>query len=159
MCEKNYFGNSLLFQEYEEPTELKFIDFQQMTATSPIFDLSYCIYSSAAYNVLANLDHFLNVYYQSLSDMLEVFHLDVQDIYSYNTFKSQWNKHCKFGYSMGLLILKQKLMYKDVEDIKLSEDLYKNLDLESVVEGKYDIKLLKERVQCLVRHMYENGFF
>lgn len=130
-----------------------------MTATSPVFDLSYCIYSSGSAAILDNLDRFLRVYHLSLSDTLAEFGLNVEDTYPFETLKSEWKKYCKFGYSMALLLLKQKLMYKDVETIDLTDKVEENIDLESFEKGKYDKKLLELQVRHLVRHMYANDFF
>lgn len=127
-----------------------------MSAASPVYDLSYCIYSGGTRDIFNDLDYYLHVYYKSLSDTLKQFGSNVELIYPFTTFKSEWKHHCKYGYSMALLLLKNKLMYKEAQCIEITEEI--NVDLEMFEKGKYDKELLDIRAKDLVYHMYVNRF-
>lgn len=127
-----------------------------MHSTSPVFDLSYCIYSGGTADIFDKLDYYLHLYHQSLSETLKLFAMNAASVYPIQTLKSEWRDYCKFGYSMALLLLKNKLKYENVENSKLTDEIIVNL--EEFETGKYNKELLKVRVKGLVKHMFENDF-
>lgn len=146
---------SFSLQIYGQPTDLKFIDFQQMTLGTPIYDLSYCLYSGGTKEIFSELNYFIEVYYNSLANMLMKFGLDIKNIYTLNSLKLEWKKYCNYGFCMALLLLKNKLRYEDSDGTISTEEI---VNLETFEKGKYDKDLLETRARDLIRHMYVNDF-
>lgn len=142
-------------QIYGQPIDLRFIDFQQMTSGTPVYDLSYCLYSGGTKDSFTDLDYYIEVYYKSLANVVMKFGLDVKTIYSLNTLKLEWKQYCNYGYCMALLLLKNKLRYEDADGIEKIEEI---INLESFERGKYDKEMLETRARDLVQHMYVNDF-
>lgn len=126
-----------------------------MTLGTPVYDLSYCLYSGGTKEIFSELDYYIEVYYKSLANMLMKFGLDIKNIYSLNNLKLEWKEYCHYGFCMALLLLKNKLRYEDSDDILLKEEI---VILETFEKGKYDKELLETRARDLIRHMYVNDF-
>lgn len=88
---------------------MRFIDFQLSKVASPIFDLSYYLYTCADKSVLQNFDFLLQVYYSSLSNFLEDFGVCIETVLTFKEFKEQWRVYGKFGLIMCPTLIKMEL--------------------------------------------------
>lgn len=138
--------------------DIKLLDFQLVSSGSPVLDLSYCFYSGGSGESLNNLNVFLKIYHDSLSDTLKVFNLDVEQMYPFTRLKEEWKTYCKFGFAMAVMLWRVKFIDDSVamevqpenEDIEVLEPIKIRADK----EDEY-----KRRIRELVYHMYENDFF
>ncbi|KAJ8957804.1 hypothetical protein NQ314_006479 [Rhamnusium bicolor] len=119
----------------------------------------YDLVWGASKKVLDDLDYYLKVYHNSLSETLNEFGCNAEELYPFAELKKDWKHHCQLGFTMGLLLWRVKLTSEedvlDLTDFKEefdtnTSDLYFNI--------KYDEATYKERSRNLILHMYENDF-
>ncbi|CAH1169798.1 unnamed protein product [Phaedon cochleariae] len=116
-------NNMFKYNESQQISEIKFLDFQVAGRGSPVQDLSYCFYSGASTEVLQNFENLLRIYHDTLSTALEAYGCAVDEIYPMRTLKDEWTKYSKYGLLQSILIRKAKLT-----DSKDAHDLNKLLD-------------------------------
>lgn len=122
---------------------------------SPVFDLSYCLYSGGSSDAFNKLEEYLKMYHTSYSSTLHSFGFQAVSIYSFSTLKTEWKNFCKFGFGMGLMLWGVKLVDKNTQiDFSKEEELGEPLKIDETKKDDY-----KQRVRELVMHMYENDFF
>lgn len=131
------------------------LDFQFVRHRSPVYDLSYFFYSECSIEVLDKLDDYIEIYYSSLSETLIELGLEAKNLYSLNTLKEDWKKYCKYGFALGLLIRKLKL----VHDSNLpSSDELKSNEL-NLIEFPEEKKLVWQQInRSLILHMFNNNY-
>lgn len=121
---------------------------------NPIFDISYCLYSSGLASSFNNLDKSLTTYHKSLSETLEKFDLDADQCYSFNTLKQEWKDYCIFGFGMTLFVSRLKLREGDILDMtKYNGTKLEPFKIPIEQEGNY-----KENMRDLVLHMCNHNF-
>lgn len=148
----------MLFQENGKVQQVKFIDFQQICSGSPVLDLSYSLYAGGTKEIFDNLDFYLRIYHDTLSDTLKQFDIDVNKIYSFENLQEEWRKFCKFGFVMASIIWRVK--FKDDETpLKYIENVDPNEILDPIPIRKDKEEDYKRIIRDLVTHMYENDFF
>ncbi|KAG5896182.1 hypothetical protein JTB14_016957 [Gonioctena quinquepunctata] len=152
-------SNNIMFRydEFKKPIDIRLIDFQITNLSTPVFDLSYCLYSGGSREIFDELDYYLAVYRKSLAETLVKLKCHPELEYSLDMIKEEWRKHCRFGFIMGLLILKGKLVNKD-GDKDISEILSKSGEMEEMEAGMYNEGAYKKKCLDLIRHMHVNGF-
>lgn len=141
----------------EKPTDLCLLDFQLVRKGSPVLDLSYFFYAGAPKHLLKKLDHYLKYYHSVLSKQLKMFGIDVENVITFEELKNDWKTYSKFGYLMGILIIKGALTETD-EIIDIA-DLSANSDMslsESFLRKFKNQDLINERLKDLTDHMLEN---
>ncbi|KAG5889700.1 hypothetical protein JTB14_029730 [Gonioctena quinquepunctata] len=151
-------SNNFMFKTDEtgNVTDIRLIDFQMIRKGTPVFDLSYCFYSSASEEALGELDFYLKVYHSSLSQLLETFELDANKIYPFQVLQDEWKQHCKFGFMMGMICWEQKLRY----DVGI-RDLNKIMDGDQSEMQKprlFDSEKYRRVTRNVLAHMYHNDF-
>lgn len=90
-----------------------------------------------------------------MSDTLKEFDLDVEKLYSLQTFKEEWRKLCKHGFRLSLYVWILKLADKNSPP-EMTEEGPNWEKCEIDVNKK---EHFKERIRELVYHMYDNDFF
>lgn len=121
---------------------------------TPVFDLSYCLYSSANQEILNKLNVYLEIYYTSLSATLKAFSLNSESIYSFKTFKEEWKDCCKYGFPFGMFLWRLKLFPSDA-----APDLTdKVIKMDKSIPSEDRQKLYEERIRELIIHLYDNDF-
>lgn len=120
---------------------------------SPIFDLSYILYSGASEDNLNKFDDYLEIYHNSLTNTLKEFDLKAEIVYSLKMFKEEWKKYCKFGFPLALGIWKLKLI-----DQNELPDFSKNIDDVTMKIAECFEEDYKNRIRELVFHLNSNGF-
>lgn len=137
---------------------MKLIDWQCSYIASPVLDLSYCFYSGATGKHLDQLDYFLKVYHDSLTEVLKEFAVDAQQIYPLSTLKQEWKKFCKFGFHMATALWKAKLADPNkLPDFAVSSTELDRRDLWVVAADKKEV--YRQIIRDLVFHFKKNDFF
>lgn len=132
------------------------IDFQSPIGPSPVTDLSYCFYSGGTKELFDKLEEYLTIYHSSLSKTVQEFGYDPEEIYSFNTLKTEWKKYCKFGFGGSVVIW--RLKYADdrhLPDFTTydGDEPLKPIPIVERKENEY-----KGIVKGLFLHLYEQGF-
>ncbi|KAJ8926076.1 hypothetical protein NQ315_009932 [Exocentrus adspersus] len=138
-------NNNMMFK-YEDdnktqPTDMRFIDFQLSKVASPVFDLSYYLYTCADKPVLDQFDFLLQAYHSSLSDALEELGLDCEQVLSYDQLKQHWRKYGTYGLALAPMIVKIEL-FESEEAVDFAESLKKGQGFKNTV----DVKLQEQEV-------------
>lgn len=150
-----YFLSERQLQEARQVTDIRFLDFQMSKEGSPCCDLSYCLYSGASKEILKDLNYYLQLYHDSLSETLRQFGCDSRLLYPLQELKNDWKRFCKLGFTLALMLWKLKLThdgeFKDLEDfVKLSEEEFNS--------SAYDEETYKKVTRDLILHLYENDY-
>ncbi|XP_028136985.1 uncharacterized protein LOC114331579 [Diabrotica virgifera virgifera] len=103
-------SNNIMFKynDYLEIDDLRIIDFQMCFVGTPVYDLTYSLFSGAGKEALDRTDELLDIYYQSLSEALKKYGLDPEKTYPQTAFKEEWKKWNKFGFFISILVLSAK---------------------------------------------------
>lgn len=137
-------------------SKIKFLDFQIISSGSPVYDLSYFFYSGASGEAFEKLEHYLKIYYNSLTDTLHDFALDVETIYTFDKLKEEWIRYCIFGFALAILLWRIKLVDKEaVPDLTEYKDVDK---IQPVKIAEEQQEKYKQIIRELVLHMHNNGF-
>lgn len=124
---------------------------------SPIYDLTYCLYSGGTKAIFDNLDHFLQVYYDSLSQNLREYGCDPNEVYPFKAIKEEWRTYSQLGLTVGMLVWRGKLTYED-DAVDLCDMSNGDADLKQYFETKYDKETFQRTMRDIILHMYENNF-
>ncbi|CAH1170176.1 unnamed protein product [Phaedon cochleariae] len=156
-------SNNIMFKynDNDDIEDIRFIDFQLTRVGTVVYDLSYCIYASCSGETIDNLDYYLKIYHQSLSESLKGYDLDPELIYSYENFKDEWKQYSKFGLIMGLLANSGK--HRDLDSVPELTEL-----IDNQVNGRNDginpkiNRHISEKFldigRSLVLHACKNGY-
>ncbi|KAF7273067.1 hypothetical protein GWI33_014194 [Rhynchophorus ferrugineus] len=156
-------SNNMLFK-YSESNKLedvKLIDFQLVRGSTPVHDLSYFFYSGASKKDFDNIEHYLQLYHGSFSEVCLLFGEDPKELFPLETLRSDWKQYALLGLLMGIQLWQVKLVakermqevFKEIEDCKEKEQkVWANL-----MEAVYDTEEFKERARALLVHGIEYG--
>ncbi|XP_050296035.1 uncharacterized protein LOC126735954 [Anthonomus grandis grandis] len=141
-------NNNMMFKYQDaskkKPTDMVFLDFQLSTVGSPIYDLSYYLYSIADENLLKYHDLLLQTYHRSLVSFLrelkeESINISLEDI------KRHWIEYGKFGLTMAALIVKVELSevdeVVDIAEVAEAGDLNDTFNVEIKNMDDYDSRM------------------
>ncbi|XP_030766423.1 uncharacterized protein LOC115890359 isoform X1 [Sitophilus oryzae] len=151
---------NMLFKYEDEsyptiPTKVCLIDWQLASLAPPIFDISYFFYICAGKKDLNNYMRFLNVYHTVLGDSLKDFGLDIEEIYPYDRFESDWRKLSKMGYFMTIVMLMQCLSETKTHNFEEMAD--KGQDIYDMNQRKQEISdVYRQRMGDLVEFLVKN---
>ncbi|XP_072384199.1 uncharacterized protein [Diabrotica undecimpunctata] len=139
--------------------DIKMFDFQMAGVGSPILDLTYSFYSGADEESISNLDHFLEIYYKSLSETLKDYGCSAEKVLPFTELKKEWKEHNAFGVLLGLLIWNFKYLEQS-EDPNMAELLDTDSQGEnfSQILQKADSTGFKSASLAIMRHLYKNNF-
>lgn len=132
---------------------MRFLDFQLARVHSAAFDLAYFIHLSAPKRVLDEVDKYLRIYYNSLSDFLKELGSDPDSVFPFDVFMMQWKKYRKFGLAMGLVGFRFMLTEQD----EVPELTTKEILEQSLVRDIANQKEQDRRVIDMVRYFVETG--
>nr|XP_023024456.1 uncharacterized protein LOC111512548 [Leptinotarsa decemlineata] len=143
----------LKYNDSGKPIDLRLIDFQFAYVGTPVYDLSYLIYSGGTKEIFDELDHYLEVYHESLRNTLRKYECD-PDTYPFHMLKYEWTRYSNFGFVMGLVLIKEKFMYENKE-MTLSE-IIDNIDnLKDFDKTRFDIEEVKKKSLELIDHRFK----
>lgn len=137
---------------------MRFLDWQLVSLGTPVFDLSYFLYSGAGKSVLDKLEHYQHLYYESFSTTLRELGDDPETLYPFSAFQADWKKYCKFGFLLGLMLQRMKLISND--EIRDLHDVKEDSDVDNTalfMEATFDKNSFEERARNLVLHVYSLG--
>lgn len=128
-----------------------------ITDSSPVYDLSYMLYTSASIEDIRNLDKYLKIYYESFSDTVKSLGSDPEKLLPYGALKEDWKKYCKFGIQLGIMVHKMKLFDKnDMSKVGSDDKMWKEVAAINFTGPRYEI--YRERVKPLIEDSYKNGY-
>lgn len=150
---ENFIDDNFPLQNEGKVEDIRLLDFQLMCHGSPIFDLSYCLYSGASELTQNKLDDYLETYHHSLTETLKEFDLEAETIYPVKIFKVEWKKYCKYGFPLALFIWRLKLL--DQNEIP---DFSKESGANTIKISEWFKEDYKNRIRELVFHLHNNDF-
>lgn len=134
---------------------MRFIDFQLSQVASPIFDLSYYLYTCADKSVLQNFDFLLQIYYSSLSDVLEEFGVVLENVLTYKDLKEQWKVYGRFGLIVSTMLVKITLCESD--EVVDFTDAAKEGNIQNMMDFEIKNKdIYEERMRDVFEHWAKN---
>ncbi|XP_023016278.1 uncharacterized protein [Leptinotarsa decemlineata] len=152
-------SSNLMFKHDEsgKAIDMRTVDFQLMKLGTVVFDLSYAMYSGGSKEIFDELKHYLDVYHKSLSSALKELQCDVEELYPRKELENEWKTYCKFGFLMGLLTLKENLVYEN-GNLDITEIIQRSEEMKEVEVGRYNKDEVHRKSVELIRHMYTSGF-
>lgn len=112
------FFNFFQFQESGKLEDLKLLDFQLTRDGTPVHDLSYFFYSSAAKKDLDSIEDYLKIYHQTLSQTIKRLGENPDEIFPYKVLIREWKENALMGVILGVHMWRVKLLDKtDYEDM------------------------------------------
>lgn len=106
-------------EEYKNPTDIVFLDWQLSRYTSPVMDVFFFI--STATDKSFRDEHYhslMEVYHSTLSVSIKKLGCDPQKLYSFDKFKGDLKKFCRFGVYFGSFMAQYCVAeQKDVGDV------------------------------------------
>ncbi|XP_023014529.1 uncharacterized protein [Leptinotarsa decemlineata] len=151
-------SNNMMFKTdgHGKVVDMRLIDFQMIRKGTPVFDLSYCFYSSASKESLRELEFFLKIYHDSLSQCLKTYNCEAEMMYPFGVLKKEWKEYCKFGFMMGMICWEQKLRYEvGIRDLSKIIDGDKS---EMQKPRLFDAEKYRNITRDVLDHMYCNDF-
>ncbi|KAF7270172.1 uncharacterized protein LOC143201572 [Rhynchophorus ferrugineus] len=146
-------NNNMMFQykvgNKSKPTAMAFLDFQLASVGSPIYDLSYYLYSVASDQVLDYFDVLLEYYHWHLVGFLRELGESSPDI-TLRDLKRHWSLYGSFGMAMAPFIIKVELSDDNVGDLVESAESGNLADT-----FNYELQDMDEyyrRVKSVIRH-------
>jgi thiamine kinase-like enzyme len=94
-------------------SDVCFLDFQLSRLASPVYDLSYFLFTCLSEDDIPNFDEIVNVYYESLSEFLRKLGSDPDKMFPFEELQKQWKRFSLFGLTMLPAIIKVCLSDKD----------------------------------------------
>ncbi|KAF2893914.1 hypothetical protein ILUMI_12257 [Ignelater luminosus] len=154
--------NNMMFKYEDEgnpnkPTKVCLFDFQISRLGPPVLDLSYFLYGCSSKKVIDNLDHYLDIYYESISTHLHRLGCNSKKIYPRLIFQEQWKKYSRYGLINSMMLLHATLSEQD--EVKHLTEL---ADSGKKVCDAFDYKLANveiynDRARHIILHFVENG--
>lgn len=138
---------------------MNILDFQVSRVTIPVCDLSYFLYACAPKSILDDLDKYLQIYHESLSDNLRKLGSDPEKIFPYIVLKEQWKNNSKYGFIMALIVI--RLMLCDSDESPDLEKFFDTPGKDAVGVWDYSIRQIDEyrhRIRDIVLFMHENDY-
>jgi thiamine kinase-like enzyme len=90
-----------------------FLDFQLSRLASPVYDLSYFLFTCLSEDDIPNFDEIVIVYYESLSEFLRKLGSDPDKMFPFEELQKQWKRFSLFGLTMLSSVIKVCLSDKD----------------------------------------------
>lgn len=158
-------SNNMMFKyssksDKVHPESMCLLDFQLIGQASPVMDLAYFLYASAPKEIYDNLDHYLHVYYDSLSKTIRDLGSDPEVLMPFEELKHHWKLYSVYGLMMSSMVLKictqerdEIMEFTEVMDATNGEDMMAGL----TKKGKHD-KLYNQRLKDLIEHMMDNDY-
>ncbi|KAJ8970414.1 hypothetical protein NQ317_006545 [Molorchus minor] len=153
-------SNNMMFKydESNRVTDIRLLDFQFSCVGTPVYDLSFFMYSSATKSMWNELDCYLRLYHDSLSKTLENFGCNSRDCYPFEQLQEDWKEYCTTGVSLAFNTLKMKnTPDDDVKDLRESFEAGNEILVHEFVRST-SYEPFKKIIRDLIFHIYENDF-
>ncbi|XP_044755971.1 uncharacterized protein LOC123314725 [Coccinella septempunctata] len=111
VCHGDSWNNNMLFKNDEEgnPQSVCLIDFQISSLSTPVLDLCQFLLSAGDKEVLNNVEDYLKLYHQFLSDTLKNYEIDVSNLFSLEKLMNQWKKYANTGLVIAISTIQVSL--------------------------------------------------
>ncbi|KAI4504355.1 hypothetical protein M0802_000826 [Mischocyttarus mexicanus] len=136
------------------------LDFQLARCASPILDLAFFIYSCTNKTLRKRFDEMLKIYYDKLSDVINLLGSDANKLYSWETFMKEVKEQFFYGIICAIEAL-PFAMLPDSQAFDLDTILNgeKQMNIEEVwLIGNLDTQKKRLRLADVIVHAVENGF-
>ncbi|KAF2893915.1 hypothetical protein ILUMI_12258 [Ignelater luminosus] len=154
--------NNMMFK-YEDkgnpgkPTKVCFFDFQTSGLGPAALDLSYFLYGCSSKTIIDNVDHYLDIYYESISTYLEKLGSNSQEIYPRSIFQEQWKKYSRYGLVNSMMLLHATLSEQN-EVTDITELANSGKKVSDVFDYKLaNAEIFNDRAKHIILHFVENG--
>jgi hypothetical protein len=136
----------------ETPINMKFVDFQITLYDSPIRDLIFFIYSSAATGVIKHhYDDLVSLYHHEFIDCLSGLACDT-DPFSINSFQDELNTYAPK--ELPHILFMTKIISADESQVPELSDC----DADEMLQSNYGGKLYEEKVKFIVKDFVQRGW-
>lgn len=147
---KTYF---VLFQNDSKPTSVKILDFQLIMLASPVYDLSYHLYSTGSELEFQQYPKLIRAYYESLSTCLKQLGCDPAVEFSLNELNEHWKLYSLYGMLIGMVALTFALSDQD------NAINFETADEQKIKEMYEDVKKknyarMASRILPAIRHYF-----
>lgn len=108
VCHGDFWNNNLMYKrnEYGEPIDMKFVDFQVTRYAPPVLDFIFYLFcNTEKYLRDKHFDDFKNAYYSTLESQMIALRIDPTVLYPRVVFEAQLKKYAKFGFGLSHLAL------------------------------------------------------
>nr|XP_022909481.1 uncharacterized protein LOC111420665 [Onthophagus taurus] len=139
-----------------KPLDICFLDFQIINYNTPIHDFTHFFYTSSSKEDQDNLEHYINMYYETLSDFIKKLGSDPEKTYPKSVFNAHWKKYCSNGINVAMFMI--KMMTSESDEVP---DFAKTSEKESILDAlSYEPKNTdyKKRVRDIIVHFCDRGF-
>ncbi|KAI4493577.1 hypothetical protein M0804_001753 [Polistes exclamans] len=136
------------------------LDFQLARCASPILDLAFFIYSCTNKTLRERFDDMLKIYYDKLSNVINLLGSDANKLYSWETFMKEVKEHFFFGIVCALEALPFAMLPEsqalDLNTLVKDDEL---LNIDDVCNiDCLDTQRKRLRLADVIVHAVENGF-
>ncbi|CAG9764214.1 unnamed protein product [Ceutorhynchus assimilis] len=150
--------NNILFK-YEKsnaPSKVCFIDWQLSKLGSPAMDLTYFLSTSGSKETYPNINKYLKIYHETLSQNLQELGCNPEEIFSFDDVLDEWKNTAWYGVFIGMMML--KIMLTESEEVPD----YENFNPDDMNSFNYEaIKRsadFKQRLCDLIEFMADYGY-
>ncbi|KAK4884222.1 hypothetical protein RN001_000493 [Aquatica leii] len=146
-------NNNILFRYTQEeetfkPTDVCFIDWQLSRYGSPVFDLSYFLFTCTDTGTRRQYyDSFINDYYKSLSTFLDRFGCNAENVFPFHVLQDHLKKFSLFGLYVAVQLL--GVILKNSKDIP--EDLLNLTSTKDAIQKYMFLNELGKEYEVAIR--------
>ncbi|KAI8423840.1 hypothetical protein MSG28_012850 [Choristoneura fumiferana] len=152
-CHGDCWVNNILFKKSETEHQLCFLDFQALRYTNPATDIVHFLFLCTNSNFrFQHFENLLDIYYESLQTFLNLFNLDINNVYSRGHFDLDVKDMLPFGLLIALIELRIVTCTSDDIDALRGSVLALN-----TIGLPPDNELFRVRVNDVVREAKRNG--
>lgn len=112
--------------------------------STPALDLGQFLFSAGEKDVLYNIDKYLKLYHDQLTESLKSYGVEIDGIFSFENFMAHWTKYNKTGLIIALCIIQMSLS----EAGEIPDDL--TLLTYTDCSGMKNAEIFKRRVNDLL---------
>nr|XP_022920830.1 uncharacterized protein LOC111429212 [Onthophagus taurus] len=149
-------SNNLMFlyNDQNQPIDVKLIDWQCIRYNSPLLDFSYFFYTLSTKETLDKIKTYLNFYYESLCERIIELGSDPKKLFPREVFIDHWRKFAPFGLALSFCVIKLQLFEKDeVPDFFEKQEF----DTDSLTHVNKNHKDYIDRVKVIMQHFIDNN--
>ncbi|CAH0598420.1 unnamed protein product [Chrysodeixis includens] len=160
LCHGDLWVNNMLFKkEGDQRSKIALIDFQAMRYANPVTDLLYFLFvCTDSIFRHEHLDQLKIIYYDSLKVFLTKFDIDVEKIYSRETFNKDIDEFVPYGLLIALIELRVVSIPHEEQVFSQGLRVDSVMNLTEAVEARTeDLEYLKHRVNDVVDEAVANG--
>lgn len=166
----DYNRNNVLFhysepEGYDDPTDIRMIDFQEVRYGTPAIDLSFFMYMNMPESIRTDFwDTLLKIYHNTLTECLkDILKCNDDDLqlkpYNYENFINHFNQNALYGACVSMIFL--PMMACPEDECQRMTELYDNDYLSEELESLTMTcggKNVDDRIVGILKHASEKGY-